>query len=130
MKHPLNLLKSSSHLSVLALIILQCACGGGGGSDSSGNTNKAVNGSATLRWDAPVDRANGDPLVLSEITGYAIYYGESEGSYPNALDINDMTATSITITDLPSGTYYFVVTTRDTQGGESSFSDMVSTVID
>ncbi len=93
------------------------------------NSTSAGTGSAILSWEAPVDRASGDPLALSEITGYTVHFGESAGSYPNVLDIDDVTATSVKITDLPFGSYYFVVTTRDTQGRESAFSEMVSKII-
>jgi hypothetical protein len=87
-------------------------------------------GSATLSWVAPVTRANGDPLALSEIEGYTLYYGESAGNYANSRQINDVSSTSITIADLPFSTYYFVVTTRDTLGKESAFSEMVMAVVD
>jgi hypothetical protein len=86
-------------------------------------------GSATLSWVAPATRANGDPLALSEIEGYTLYYGESAGNYANSRQINDVSSTSITITDLPFSTYYFVVTTRDTLGKESAFSEMVKAVV-
>ena len=86
-------------------------------------------GSATLSWVAPVARADGEPLALSEIAGYIRYYGESAGHYPSSMQIDDASSTSITITDMPFGTYYFVMTTRDTQGNESVFSEMVTKVV-
>ena len=86
-------------------------------------------GSATVSWVAPVARADGNPLALSEIAGYILYYGESEGDYPNSLQIDDATSTSLTITDLPFGTYYCVMTTKDTEGNESVFSEMVTKVV-
>jgi hypothetical protein len=69
-----------------------------------------------------VARADGSALALSEITGYTVYYGTSSGNYPNSLPINDGSATSATITNLTLGTYYVVVTTRDSGGRESSHS--------
>jgi hypothetical protein len=79
-------------------------------------------GSVSLSWTAPVARADGSALALSEITGYTVYYGTSSGNYPNALTINDGSATSATISNLPPGTYYVAVTTRDSGGRESSHS--------
>ena len=67
--------------------------------------------------------------ALSEIARYTIYYGESAGRYPNSLQINDVSSTSSTIPDLPFGTYFFVVTTRDTLDGESEFSEMVTAAV-
>lgn len=86
-------------------------------------------GSATVSWVAPVARADGNALALSEIAGYMLYYGESAGDYPNSLQIDDATSTSVTMTDLPFGTYYFVMTTKDTEGNESVFSEMVTKVV-
>jgi hypothetical protein len=78
-----------------------------------------------LAWVAPVARADGSALSLSEIGGYRVYYGTTEGDYPNRIDIADGSADQLTLTDLPPGTYYFVVTTYDTAGRESEYSSGV-----
>ena len=83
-------------------------------------------GSLTLQWTAPVTRADGTPLSLADIDGYHIYYGVSAGNYPNRLDVSDGTAQSATITDIPVGTYYIVMTTYDVGGLESAYSSMVA----
>lgn len=83
-------------------------------------------GSLSLQWSAPVTRADGTPLPLSEIDGYRIYYGVSIGNYPNWIDVADSTAQAITITDMPLGTYYLVMTTYDVSGNESAYSSMVT----
>jgi hypothetical protein len=82
-------------------------------------------GSLTLQWSAPVTRADGTPLSLSEIDGYHIYYGVSPGNYPGLIDVADSTAQAVTITDMPTGTYYLVMTTYDVSGNESAYSSMV-----
>ena len=86
-------------------------------------------GSLTLQWTAPVTRADGTPLSLADIDGYRIYYGDSAGNYPNRVDVSDGTAQSATITDIPVGTYYIVMTTYDFGGLESAFSSMVTKTI-
>lgn len=83
-------------------------------------------GSLTLQWTAPVTRADGTPLSLSEIDGYRIYYGISAGNYPDWIDVADGTAQTVTITDMPTGTYYIVMTTYDVNGNESAYSSMVT----
>jgi hypothetical protein len=83
-------------------------------------------GSLTLQWSAPVTRADGTPLSLSEIDGYRIYYGISAGNYPDWVDVADGTAQAVTITDMPAGTYYLVMTTYDVSGNESAYSSMVA----
>jgi hypothetical protein len=84
-------------------------------------------GSLTLQWSAPVARADGTPLSLSDIDGYRIYYGTSAGrNYPNRIDVADGTAQTATITDMPVGLYYLVMTTYDVSGLESAYSSMVT----
>ena len=83
-------------------------------------------GSLTLQWTAPVTRTDGTPLSLADIDGYRIFYGDSAGNYPNRLDVPDGTAQSATITDIPVGTYYIVMTTYDVDGRESAYSSMVA----
>ncbi len=107
------------------------ACGGGGGSSetlsgeavSSGLVSGAVvPGTITIAWTAPVGRADNSPLSLSEIGGYRVYYGTTEGDYPNRIDVNDSSVLEITLNDLTLGSYYFVITTYDSAGRESVFS--------
>jgi len=83
-------------------------------------------GTLTLQWTAPVTRADGTPLSLADIDGYRILYGDSAGNYPNRLEVPDGTAQSATITDIPVGTYYIVMTTYDVDGRESAYSSMVA----
>ena len=86
------------------------------------NGTETQTGSITLNWTAPVTRADGSPIALSEIAGFTIHYGTSMGSYPNMLNVDDGSATSATIADLQVGTYYLVATTRDNEGRESGYS--------
>jgi NedA-like, galactose-binding domain/Putative Ig domain len=83
-------------------------------------------GSMSLQWTAPVTRSDGTPLSLSDIDGYRIYYGASAGNYPNRIDVADSTAQSVTVTDMPVGTQYVVMTTYDVNGLESAYSSMVT----
>ena len=79
----------------------------------------------TLSWVAPAEREDNSGILLSEIAGYKIYYGATQGQYSNSDTINDGTATGYTFTGLPAGSYYFVVTTIDTEGRESQYSPEV-----
>lgn len=95
-----------------------------GNNTTSAGTVKT--GSMLLRWTAPVARADGTALSLSEISGYTVYYGTTAGKFPNSFHINDASATSVNVTDLPLGTYYLYVTTTDTAGRESSRSSVAT----
>jgi hypothetical protein len=78
---------------------------------------------------APSAREDDNPISLSEIAGYKIYYGTTQGNYNNSIDINDSSATGHTFKDLPAGTHYFVITTKDTEGRESQHSTVVQIAI-
>lgn len=141
---------------VTAVVALQLvACGGGGGNDagSATNTDSAITdqttstsltgsragestapetvntGSVSLSWTAPVTRADGTPLSLADIGGFYIYYGESEGSYPNRVELDDGAAQAVTLNDIPVGAYYMVMTTYDVNGHESSYSQVVKKTV-
>jgi hypothetical protein len=88
-------------------------------------TVNATTGSFTLSWTAPVARADGSPLSLSEIDGYRIQYGSNSGNYSSVVDITDGTATSATISNVPAGSYFVVMSTYDTGGLEGNQSGEV-----
>jgi hypothetical protein len=107
---------------LLPLIALQItAC--------STESNSVVAIPNVLSWTAPSQREDSSPLQLSEIAGYKIYYGTTQGVYPNAIDITDGSAVQAEMPTLSAGTYYVVVTTIDTNGRESLYSQEVTLVI-
>jgi hypothetical protein len=87
--------------------------------------NASTVGSITLSWTPPSTREDGTSLSLSEIDGYHIYRGDSEASLELVMDINDSSVTEYTLTNIPTGTYYFSVTTYDLDGNESGFSNTI-----
>lgn len=90
----------------------------------------SVLGDGTVSWVAPTTRANGDPLQLSEIGGYRIYYGQTSDNLNQVIEINDPSVTEYVVDQLvPSNTYYFAVTAYDTEGIESALSTVVSKVV-
>jgi len=95
----------------------------------SANSTVPKLGSASLNWAAPVSREDGNALAIGEIAGYTLYYGTTQGNYPNSVDINDAYTTSATVSGLSVGTYYFVLTTRDITGLESGYSSVASRVV-
>jgi hypothetical protein len=98
-------------------------------SSTSTSTASVKTGSITLKWTAPVKRADGTPMSLADIEGYHIHYGKSAGSYTSLLNVANGTATSVTVTDLPLGSYYIVMTTYDVAGRESGYSSMVTKTV-
>ena len=135
-------------LGAAILVLSLAACGGGGAGTSTtkkvpdayradtpsnqtttlkgtGDTEGVKTGEIELSWSAPATRTDGEPLVLSDIKGYRIYYGAEEGEYIRGADIKDGSAESVTITDVPVGEYYVVMTTLDSNGVESDYSGAV-----
>ena len=136
-------------LLISVIIISQLvACGGGGSSkistekipdayrlgavssnsttvEAAGEADVGKTGVLELSWSAPSTRTDGEPLSLSEIDGYRIYYGKKKGEYVRGADIKDGAAQSATVTGVPLGKYYVVMTTYDTNGVESDYSQSV-----
>jgi hypothetical protein len=134
---------------LMALVFSQLvACGGGSSSkssskkipdayraDSTSSTAVAVKadsdksvgktGVLNLSWSAPSTRTDGEPLSLSDIGGYRLYYGKQKGDYVQGANIKDGSAQSATVTGVPLGTYYVVLITIDSNGVESDYSSAV-----
>jgi len=83
----------------------------------------------SLAWVAPSEREDNTAISLSEIAGYKVYYGTAPGQYTNSVDINDGIAEGYTFKALPAATYFFVITTYDTDGRESQYSAEVTKVV-
>jgi len=100
---------------VLASLLV--ACGSGGSGDEP--VAAAVPNAAVLSWD---------PVPVSDVGGYRVYYGTAPGMYVQAFGHgqNMGNVTNHTVTGLKSGTrYYFAVTAFNVAGLESSFSNEV-----
>ena len=78
--------------------------------------------SATLSWDPPT--TNEDGTTLTDLAGYNIHYGLSSGNYNTTINAGNVT--TYEISNLPIGTYYFVVTAYDTSSNESEYSNEVN----
>ena len=117
---------------VLIFSLVACAGGDGGAGNHSGlisNPDGSI-AALSLTWAAPSEREDNTGLSLSEIAGYRIYYGTETGNYQNQFEVNDGSAEHAQIVNVPpSGAYYLVMTTIDTEGRESSYSsELVITV--
>jgi hypothetical protein len=84
-------------------------------------------GSVTLSWQAPDSRTDGS--ALTNLAGFRIKYGTSSGSYPNVITLNNPGLTSYVVENLPSATYYFVMSAVDGAGVESANTNPVSKTI-
>jgi len=74
----------------------------------------------SLNWDAS---------LIGDLAGYKVYYDSDSSGYPYANSVDAGTDTSYTLSSLSLGTtYYLAVTTYDTDGNESWYSNEVSGV--
>lgn len=89
---------------------------------SSGNA-----GTATLSWTAPTTNTNGTPIT--DLAGYRIEYGTTSSDLRQTVTIGSPSATSYTISNLSSGTWYFAIMAYSTDGTQSSLSNVVSKTV-
>jgi len=73
---------------------------------------------------------NSDGSALTNLAGYTVYYGTSSGSLTQSVKVTNPGLSAYTVTDLPSGTWYFAVTSYSSAGVESTRTGTVSTTYD
>jgi hypothetical protein len=78
-------------------------------------------GSATLSWTPPT--TNTDGSTLTNLAGYRIYWGRSQGNLTSSAQIS-AGLTSYVVDELTPATWYFAITTLNTQGAESARSNV------
>jgi hypothetical protein len=75
-------------------------------------------GSAVLGLTPPTQ--NSDGSALTDLAGMRVYYGTSASSLTQVLDMPGAAATTYTLSNLTSGTWYFAATAYTSGGQESS----------
>jgi hypothetical protein len=99
------------------------------GYDTQGTTETTATSEISLSWAAPSQREDNEPISLSEIAGYKVYYGKARRKYTNSVTINDGTADGHTFRHFAAGTYFFALTTFDTEGRESQYSAEIKIIV-
>lgn len=87
----------------------------------------SATGSALLTWTPPTENSDGSPLT--DLAGYKIYWGTSQGNYTNSVTVNNPGLTSYVVDALTPATWHFVATAFNSAGVESSFSNAASKTI-
>jgi hypothetical protein len=80
--------------------------------------------SALLIWVPPTENSDGSPLT--DLAGYKVYWGTSQGPYPNSIALSLSGLASYRVENLASDTYYFVITAFNSVGVESGFSNVTT----
>ncbi len=84
-------------------------------------------GSATLSWQPPTQNSDGSPLT--NLAGFKVYWGTSQGSYPNSVTLNNPGLTTYVVENLLPATWFFVTTSFNADGVESQYSNVASKTI-
>ncbi len=87
----------------------------------------ANTGRATVRVVPPTENVDG--TALTDLAGVTIFYGPSPADLSQQVQVAATTATSYTITNLPSGTWYFGGVAYTTTGLQSAMSSLVTATI-
>ncbi len=81
-------------------------------------------GSVTLSWNPPTQ--NTDGTALTNLAGYKVYWGTDQNEYTNSVDVNNPGIATYVIEQLTPATWYFAVTSVNSAGAESSYSNVAS----
>jgi hypothetical protein len=85
------------------------------------------NGTATVSWTAPTQ--NSDGTALADLAGYRIVYGRSADQLEQSTTVSNPGLTSLTISNLSTGTWYFGVIAVNAAGSESNVSNVATKLI-
>jgi hypothetical protein len=81
-------------------------------------------GSVTLNWVSPTQNDDGSPLT--NLAGFKVYWGTTQGTYPNSTTLNNPGLTSYVVENLLPGTYFFSMSALNSMGVESPRSNAAS----
>jgi hypothetical protein len=106
----------------LTIVITMLGCGSGKNAQSRSSVSSLEHsGSVSLSWNAPTK--NEDGTTLTDLSGYKILHGTSSHMYENQIDVGN--ATSVNISNLAPGMYYFALVAYDESGNESAPSSEI-----
>ncbi|WNO10123.1 fibronectin type III domain-containing protein [Teredinibacter sp. KSP-S5-2] len=78
--------------------------------------------SATISWEIPTTRVNGDALPLSSIGGYQVLFRQTNQTSYAEIMVYDEAQTSLSIDNIESGEYEFLIASFDTDDIFSAYS--------
>lgn len=123
--------KSFSRIfTVFGLVLVLAGCGGSGGDTAStGTASTGLAKTASLSWNAPATRVNGEGLAMGELQGYVILYGQNANNLDRRIEINEASTMDYTVANLSNGRWYFAIQVVDVDGLVSAPSEIVSKTI-
>jgi hypothetical protein len=85
-------------------------------------------GAVNLSWAAPTQNTDGS--VLTDLAGYYLYYGTVGGQLTQVMQLSSPNETSIALSGLSQGTWYFAAMAYNSSGATSGMSSVVSAAIE
>jgi fibronectin type 3 domain-containing protein len=82
-----------------------------------------------LSWTVPTLRVSGEPLTMSELAGYELYYSAADTELTGVITIPMPDQTDYALSGLESGRYFFAISAIDQAGLKSDLSPMVEVVV-
>lgn len=83
--------------------------------------------SVTLSWTPPTQ--NEDGSTLTDLAGYEVHYGQSEGALDQSVQLSNPSLNSYVVENLSAGTWFFAVRSVNRQGVASQMSGTASKTI-
>lgn len=124
---------SKAWIAAFAMGGVLTGCVSVGSSDSAETSyaepQQVVERSASLSWNAPATRANGEGIKMGELSGYVISYGQNPDELSEVIRIDDANTMDYIISNLDYGTWYFTIQAEDVDGLVSAPSEQVSKTI-
>ena len=85
-------------------------------------------GNVTISWTPPTENTNG--TALTNLAGYHIYYGTSQASLNQKVNITNAGLASYVVSNLTAGKWYFTLTAVNSLGVESPRSAILTTSVE
>jgi len=85
-------------------------------------------GNVTISWTPPTENTNG--TALTNLAGYHLYYGTSQSSLNQKVNITNAGLASYVVSNLTAGTWYFTLTAVNSLGVESPRSAILTTSVE
>lgn len=104
--------QASAALSAFAIAVTDAAAG---------------TGTATLSWTPPTE--NSDGTALTDLTGYQVYYGQSQSNLNKTVTLNNPSLSTYVVENLGSGTWFFALVAVNSSGTTSVFSSVATKTI-
>lgn len=109
--------------------VADSSTGAGGSIANSSLSTSIIGKAASLSWNAPATRVNGEGLAMGELQGYVILYGTESDDLSQRVEINSASTMDHTISNLDRGEWFFAIQVIDVNGLVSAPSEVVSKTI-